>query len=111
MTTCVNISNMDKKELLYQLWLNNNPTESFNNNAAYEAIQNDFIDYFCGVPIKVTFYDDGNMRTDLYNRDTKGNSAEIVIQRLKQNNEVRFNESTPMTQRLKVANDLCADLF
>lgn len=111
MTTYVNIFDLYKKDVLYQLWLNNNPTQSFNIDAAYEVIKSDFIDYFCGVPIKITFYDDGNMRTDLYNRDTKGDSAEIVIQRLKQNNEVCFSESTSLTQRFHIAADLCADLF
>ena len=118
MATYVSIRHLNKEDVIYNLWINNLPTLPYNKDQARRMIDRGYIDYLCGVSLKVHFYDDDKIRTDLYNRDTKGKSAERIIQHMNDPESLptdTFPESFPanmsMDERFRIANELCVNLL
>lgn len=85
METSVDIDGIDKVYLLEQLWYNTSPngfnklfTQSFKKEEAEKIIaKREYIDYFCGHPIKCDL--SGKVAsTRLYNRDSQKTFEDVV---------------------------------
>ena len=89
-TNKIDIKGLDKVQLLMALWKNTQPeykgwgVQSFDYNGAKEAVLN-YIDYYCGKPIKLDLSKDYIDNTFGYDRDAGDGKCQQIIQELKKN--------------------------
>tara|TARA_A100001011_G_C14064535_1_gene737578 strand:- start:22 stop:459 length:438 start_codon:yes stop_codon:yes gene_type:complete len=89
------IGDLNKDQLLEELWKNSNNyhnklNHSFNLTIAKKSMKNNYPDYVCGRPIKVDIYNEDNVDYSLYDRDNYDGAFLKVINKIQKNNDAPY---------------------
>jgi len=84
----IDINDIDKDELLYELWNNSTiifKNMSFNLITAKKEMKENYPDYVCGRSIKLDIYNSNLIDPFLYDRDNGNNKVSQIVQDIKDN--------------------------
>ena len=84
----IDINDIDKDELLYELWNNSTiifKNMSFNLITAKKEMKENYSDYVCGRSIKLDIYNSNLIDPFLYDRDNGNNKVSQIVQDIKDN--------------------------
>lgn len=84
----IDINDIDKDELLYELWNNSTvifKNMSFNLITAKKEMKKNYPDYVCGRSIKLDIYNSDLIDPFLYDRDNGNNKVSQIVQDIKNN--------------------------
>lgn len=90
----INIKDIDREELLYQLWLKQKPAAYFSmmgrqslpydrTTAKASADRDGYVDYACGRCIKATIFGGDEVDPSLYDRDAGAGTFQEVVDKLR----------------------------
>ena len=113
------VGDLNKDELLEELWNNSNNyynrlNHSFDLKVAKKAMKNNYPDYVCGRPIKVDIYNEDYVDYYLYDRDNYDGAFFEVINKIKKINKDFIEKANYLTNDKKViieASQLYNDYF
>ena len=84
----IDINDIDKDELLYELWNNSKiifKNVSFNLITAKKEMKENYPDYVCGRSIKLDIYNSNLIDPFLYDRDNGNNKVFQIVQDIRDN--------------------------
>jgi hypothetical protein len=84
----IDINDIDKDELLYELWNNSTiifKNMSFNLITAKKEMKENYPDYVCGRSIKLDIYNTNLIDPFLYDRDNGNNKVSQIVQDIRDN--------------------------
>tara|TARA_B110000444_G_C18645441_1_gene503505 strand:+ start:314 stop:700 length:387 start_codon:yes stop_codon:yes gene_type:complete len=93
----IDINDIDKDELLYELWNNSTiifKNMSFNLITAKKEMKENYPDYVCGRSIKLDIYNSNLIDPFLYDRDNGNNKVSQIVQDIKDNIKNKKNNFT-----------------